>query len=473
MSEIKVNKISPRTACGTTQLGDSGDTFNLPSGATLTVASGATITNNGTQTGFGREGSVNWQTGSIKTTNFNAANGEGYFADTSSGAFTMTLPSSPSAGNIVAVKDYANTFDSNALTIGRNGSNIGGVAADAVLSAEGTSITLVYVDATKGWLVTSEGAQSDAGQPTFIEATGGTVTTSGNFKIHTFTGPGTFQVTQLGNAPTQPSGGPSNLDYLVVAGGGAGFGGGGGAGGVRFFASPDITSYPASPRNAPAGITATVTSYPITVGGGGGESPGPNYNTTGSKGSNSIFSTITSHGGGTGGNSNGGSGGGGHQATPGTGTNGTGNTPPVTPSQGSNGGSGSNPGQWASGGGGGFMGVGGNFPGGSWCATGGAGGPGGGFPTTFVGTNGIPSSCEQYFGGGGGGQSYGNPGGTMPNGGLGGGGKGGIADGSGPAPGPSFPSDAGTVNTGGGGGGTYSSGSAGGSGIVIIRYKFQ
>ena len=53
MSEIKVNKISPRTACGTTTLGDSGDTFNLPSGATLTVASGATITNNGTQTGFG------------------------------------------------------------------------------------------------------------------------------------------------------------------------------------------------------------------------------------------------------------------------------------------------------------------------------------------------------------------------------------------------------------------------------------
>ena len=54
MSEIKVNKITPRSDCGTTTLGDSGDTFNLPSGTTLTVASGASITNSGTATGFGQ-----------------------------------------------------------------------------------------------------------------------------------------------------------------------------------------------------------------------------------------------------------------------------------------------------------------------------------------------------------------------------------------------------------------------------------
>ena len=63
MSEVKVNKISPRTNCGTVQLGDSGDTITIPAGAT--------ITNNGTQTGFGRTGTVNWQT-SIKTANFTA-----------------------------------------------------------------------------------------------------------------------------------------------------------------------------------------------------------------------------------------------------------------------------------------------------------------------------------------------------------------------------------------------------------------
>ena len=114
MSEIKVNKISPRTGTSVT-LGDSGDTFTIPSGAT--------ITNNGTQTGFGRSGSVNWQS-SIKTSDFTAVSGEGYFIDTTSAVITLTLPSSPSAGDIVALKDYANTFDSNSLIVARNGSNI-------------------------------------------------------------------------------------------------------------------------------------------------------------------------------------------------------------------------------------------------------------------------------------------------------------------------------------------------------------
>ena len=76
MSEVKVNKISPRTNCGTVQLGDSGDTITIPAGAT--------ITNNGTQTGFGRTGTVDWQT-SIKTATFTAASGEGYFINTTSG----------------------------------------------------------------------------------------------------------------------------------------------------------------------------------------------------------------------------------------------------------------------------------------------------------------------------------------------------------------------------------------------------
>jgi len=91
MSELKVNKISPKTACGTTTLGDSGDTFTIPAGVT--------ITNNGTQTGFGREGSVNWQTSSIKTSTFTAASGEGYFVNSGS-ALTMNLPAG-SAGAIV------------------------------------------------------------------------------------------------------------------------------------------------------------------------------------------------------------------------------------------------------------------------------------------------------------------------------------------------------------------------------------
>ena len=143
MSEVKVNKISPRTNCGTVTLGDSGDSFTIPSGVT--------ITNNGTQTGFGRTGTVDWQTGSIKTATFTAANGEGYFANTSGGAFTMNLPAG-TAGNIVSVVDYTNTFQTNNLTISPNGSQkIGGVAANAVLTTEGQSAYFVYVDDTEGW----------------------------------------------------------------------------------------------------------------------------------------------------------------------------------------------------------------------------------------------------------------------------------------------------------------------------------
>ena len=139
MSEVKVNKISPRTNCGTVTLGDSGDTFTIPAGAT--------ITNNGTQTGFGRTGTVNWQTGSIKTAaTFTAASGEGYFVDTSSNAITANLPAG-SAGAIVAFSDYARNFSNNNLTISPNGSEkIGGIAASSILDVDGQAITLVYVD---------------------------------------------------------------------------------------------------------------------------------------------------------------------------------------------------------------------------------------------------------------------------------------------------------------------------------------
>src|SRR5210317_826181 len=191
MSEIKVNKLTPRTNCGTVQLGDSGDTITIPSGAT--------ITNNGTAAGFGATGAASWDT-TVKTSGFTAVSGVGYFVNTTSGAITVTLPASPSAGDVVAVKDYANTFDTNNVTLARNGSNIGGSAIDGTLSTEGLAVTLVYIDATKGWLVTDSGLQSEAPTSQYITATGGTITCSGDYKIHTFTGPGTFCVSCAGNA---------------------------------------------------------------------------------------------------------------------------------------------------------------------------------------------------------------------------------------------------------------------------------
>jgi hypothetical protein len=237
MSEIKVNKLSPRTNCGTVQLGDSGDTITIPAGAT--------ITNNGTAAGFGATGAASWDT-TVKTTGFTAVSGVGYFVNTTSGAITVTLPASP-AGDVVAVKDYANTFDTNNVTLARNGSNIGGSAVDATLSTEGLAVTLVYVDATQGWLVTDDGLQSQAPTAQYITATGGTITCCGDYKIHTFTGPGTFCVSCAGNAS-----GSNTVDYLVVAGGGGGGSaenpsGGGGAGGYRWNFNPSKLVDPALP----------------------------------------------------------------------------------------------------------------------------------------------------------------------------------------------------------------------------------
>ena len=107
MSEVKVNKISPRTACGTTTLGDSGDTFTIPAGVS--------ITNSGTASGFGATGAASWNT-TVKTGDFTAVAGEGYFVNTTSGEVDVTLPAG-SAGSIIAVSDYANTADTNNIIL--------------------------------------------------------------------------------------------------------------------------------------------------------------------------------------------------------------------------------------------------------------------------------------------------------------------------------------------------------------------
>ena len=95
-------------------------------------------------------GGTSWQ--AIKTGNFTVEAGQGVFANTTSSAFTVTLPASPDLGDEVTIVDYAGTFDSNACTIGRNSQPIQGVAEDLVVSTERASFTLVYVDSTQGWL---------------------------------------------------------------------------------------------------------------------------------------------------------------------------------------------------------------------------------------------------------------------------------------------------------------------------------
>ena len=461
MSEVKVNKISPRTACGTVTLGDSGDTFTIPAGVS--------ISNSGTASGFGSTGEISWVT-TKKTTGFTVTAGEGYFCDTSSGGFTVTLPAG-TAGNSFAVADYTNTFQTGNLTISPNGSQkIGGVAENAVLTTEGQSAYFVYVDDTEGWKNVIDSTSNIVGAPPYMTATGGTITTSGNCKIHTFTGPGTFTVTQAAVSAAD-----NVVSYVVVAGGGGGAqerGGGGGAGGYREVVSPS-SPYTGSPLNgypnAPNRVTVTATSFPITVGGGGGGGPGfnpPSANGIGTSGSNSVFSTVTSAGGGGGapGCANsppygpsavqrtglaGGSGGGGGSGNDGGGCGGAGNTPPVSPAQGFVGGA-ANGGNVLSAGGGGATGSG---------ASGGPSGSGNGGTGATSSINGTPTARAGGAGGG-------SPSGPVGAGGAGGGAAGSNGDGN-----------TGTTNTGGGGGGAgtpaCASGGGGGSGIVIIRYKFQ
>ena len=425
---------------------------------------------------MGRTGTVNWVT-TVKTANFTAVNGEGYFCNTAGGAFTLTLPSSPSAGNIIGIKDYNNNFGTANLTIGRGGSPIGGGnSVDVVISTSGASILLVYIDSTEGWVATNDDSSSLTGD-SFIVASGGTVTTSGSDKIHTFSSPGTFTVNSVAGSASN-----NLISYMIVAagaggGGGAGSGfcaGGGGAGGFREVKSP-ATSYTASPLNGfgtPANrITVSAQGYPITIGAGGAGKPGTtNATPAGGDGGTSTGFGLTSAGGGGGGSRNtpsggvheardGGSGGGAGQAdsVPQSNTFGTGNSPPLTPSQGNNGGRSAfpqgSPGDSGTGGGGGATAVGGNSTPGSSNV----GGNGGAGATTVI------NGSSTAFAGGGGGS------GVTPAGALGGAGGGGKGSNQGHA------TESGTANTGGGGGGGSGngcrSGGNGGSGIVIIRYK--
>ena len=469
-SIIKVDNL--QNQCGANIISESSNVITIgASGDTVTLAAGAS------QSGFGRSGSVNWDT-TPKTTGFTAVSGNGYFCNTTSAAFTVTLPLSPSAGAIVAIADYNGTAGTNAITVGRNSSNINGTASNFIVNINYASISFVYVDATAGWRSVDTSNKDNVFINNYVEATGGTISTCGDYKIHTFTGPGTFTVTSAGS----PSG-STTVDYMVVAGGGGGaarHAGGGGAGGFR-ESVPSPAAWTASPLANPGGaLPVSVTGYPITVGAGGAGATSSPTNTGpytyGQDGNNSIFSTITSTGGGSSGgpapspNGQGagkpGGSGGGASWSPTPQSAGTGNTPPVSPSQGNSGGTYTAPNNYIGSGGGGATAAGGGSP----NNIGGAGA-----------TTSISGSPTAYAGGGGGGSySNGTPDPAAPGaGGLGGGGQG--SRGSNQSPTARVTN--GTTNTGGGGGGggaectpgafIQENGGSGGSGIVVIRYKFQ
>ena len=372
-----------------------GDVLSIgtPSNGTITSAKLAS----------GTGGLVDWQ--SVKTSGFTAVAGKGYFCNTTSAAFTVTLPASPSAGDEIILVDYAGTFDTNALTISPNGNKIEGGTSNLRLIGDRESVRIVYVDSTQGWI----------GVSGFQEGTDG----------------------------LSPA--PYSIDFLVIAGGGGGgsVGGGGGAGGYR-----------TSTQTVNGGTVITV-----TVGDGGTGSVGTS-NSQGTQGSSSSISgsgltTITSAGGGGGASDSppqagttGGSGGGGCQSQN---ANRAGNTPSTSPSQGNDGGTGSiTAPSYGSGGGGGAGASGSNGS----SSVGGNGGNGT--------ASSITGSSVTRAGGGGGGKLSS---GTIGTGGTGGGGNGGSTE----VTATSGTANLGGGGGGGGYvSSTRSSSGTGGKGVVIL-----
>jgi len=375
MSELITNKITPGTgSSNTVTLGDSGDTFTIPAGVT--------ITNSGTATGFSTDEIT--KQGSDPTVSTNPSGGVG------------SLILNTSTGKLWAC-----------------------------------------TDATAGANVWKAGVDGSVEPFPPTTATGGTITTDGDYKVHTFTSSGNFVVSASG----QP------VEYLAIAGGGGGgsqyYSGGGGAGGYLTATSFSVSNQ----------------TYAITVGAGG--AGGSNSaGTIGANGSTSTFSTISPVGGGGGGKypagagASGGSGGGSSTSAGTSPAGGSG-----TAGQGNNGASG-----FSSGG----------NPGGS--GGGGGGGAGGsavnrtGLTSSTDGGVGLSSSItgSAIFRAGGGGAGV-NSSSISSAGGNGGGGVGSTL---------SIVAGSGTANTGSGGGGadhngSPSAGGNGGSGVVILRYKFQ
>lgn len=383
----------PSTPLTSSQIGAGAvDTTALATDAVTTVdiANGAVtipkISATGTASsstflrGDGAWGAAKMSLAAVQTTGFTAVANTIYPCNTTSGAFTVTLPASPSANDQITIIDYAGTAATNNITISPNGNKINGSTSSTIISVNRAAFDLIYVDSTQGWILYAAAVQ-----------------TSFSYSV----------------------------DYLVVAGGGSGgwqIGGGGGAGG--YLSSTAVL--------APSSL------YTITVGAGATGSTGL---TGGGNGSNSLFGSIaTAIGGGKGGNNNndqtsGGSGGGaGEYTAVAAGTAGQGNAGGAafaTANYGSGGGGGAGAvggdGGSSSGGAGGaglnwqslgtfYAGGGG---GGLYNGGGAAGGSGGGGAAgASAGATGSAGSANT--GGGGGGGTYNTSGAVNGNGGSGG-----------------------------------------------------
>tara|TARA_R110002074_G_scaffold308271_1_gene479130 strand:+ start:743 stop:2560 length:1818 start_codon:yes stop_codon:yes gene_type:complete len=401
-----VNFVSGMVASGSaitvqeegTALATAADTFNF-------VGTGVTVSGTGATKTITVIPPTDWDT-TLKTASFTAVSGKGYLINTAGGAITVTLPASPSAGDNVVISDAKGSADTNSITIARNGVKIYGNNANLILSNDRASISLIYTDATNGW-----------------------VSQSGTDKLQSNI---------------------ISLTALIIAGGGGGASnrangngtGGGGAGGMLAYST----------------IASQSTTYAIVVGAGGAQQ---SYTTSSRVGNNgaasSAFGTSTVGGGGGSGfdtghttAAGGGSGGGGGSAyAGGAGTAGQGNAGGLGYVHST---------AWRGGGGGGKGAVG---------QTGQAGGDGGAGSNAYAtwATATSTGANSGYYAGGGGAGSYHHS--NAGSGGVGGGGNGANPASNG---GAGTVNTGGGGGGGGSHGSAGGAGGAGGSGIVIIRY---
>ena len=186
------------------KLANSSFTINTPSGATsLSLGASTSIIP-----------FLDWQAVTVAdgSTTLSATAGKGYFLDTNTGVIEVFLPTSPNRGDTIGLVDYSGTFATNQLIINTGGNLIDSTSGpDFKVNTNNSIVELVYVDVNKGWQVilnqaagtTPDSAFESGGgydTVTYINATGGTVTTSGNDRIHTFTCDGCFVISSVVNA---------------------------------------------------------------------------------------------------------------------------------------------------------------------------------------------------------------------------------------------------------------------------------
>jgi hypothetical protein len=401
--------------------------FDMPAGTTAQRPASAGL-------GWTR---LNTDTGSVEIydgTNWNAVTRPSILSATG------TIYAGIVSNLVIAGQNFTSTITVRFL---ENGSTVADVNNVAVSSGSATIAVPAAVygqtagDSIQVMVINADGTSSANAITKTVQGlpSGGTITTSGNYRIHTFNSSDNFVV---------PSGFSTTAEYLIVAGGAGGgcrHAGGGGAGGLL-----------------QGSLSTSVGTSSIIVGAGGAGSTAGGV--VGFNGANSSYPGLTAIGGGGGGSFSegnltspngiaGGSGGGG--------ANGTGNTitgvgGSGTSGQGNSGGNGQGGADWAGGGGGGAGGAGQTNPN---TNQGGAGG---------VGIQSSISGTALFYAGGGGGGG----GNTANTGGAGGSGVGGTGSGAG----GTNPAQSGMTNRGGGGGGHRdASGGNGGSGVVIIRYN--